>query len=195
MGRLPLILSATALVVAVLGVTPIGGAVGDALAPGSVGTRQLENSAVTAPKLAVNAVGTKKVVDGGIRAVDLGKNSVTGATVADGSLAAVDLAAGTIPPAAVITLRRAQRDISGAGLFEIQVACQEGERVVGGGGGFISRTTDSFLGNDFSGSLINNAPANGASAAKDQGTPTNWYVQARNAGGNKRLVGFAYCAR
>ena len=195
MRRLPLVLSATALVVAVLGITPIGAAVGDTLARNSVGPLQLRNSAVTAPKLAANAVGTKKIADGSIRAPDLGKNSVTGGSVADGSLGTADLAPGTIPAATVVTLRRAQRDIAGAGLFELQVNCLEGERVAGGGGGFVSKTSDSFVGNDFSGSLINSAPANGATAAKDQGAPTNWYVQARNASGQKRLVAFVFCAK
>jgi hypothetical protein len=50
--RLPLILSVTALVVAVLGVTPLGEAAREQLVPrGSVGTVQLRNNAVVSSKV------------------------------------------------------------------------------------------------------------------------------------------------
>ena len=51
-GRLPIVLSITALVVAVLGSTPIGEAAKNAIVPrNSVGTHQLKNNAVTAAKV------------------------------------------------------------------------------------------------------------------------------------------------
>jgi hypothetical protein len=70
-------LALTALVVAVLGSTPLGHAAGSILPRSSVGTPQLKKSAVTAAKLK--------------------NNSVTGAKVLDGSLTAADLKAGAIP--------------------------------------------------------------------------------------------------
>ena len=56
MSRLPLVLSVTALAVALLGVTPLGEAAGDAVAEvvlprGSVGTAELRDGAVTAAKV------------------------------------------------------------------------------------------------------------------------------------------------
>ena len=55
--RLPLVLSATALAVALLGATPIGEAARGLVIPkGSVGTAQLKTGAVTTPKLANSAV-------------------------------------------------------------------------------------------------------------------------------------------
>ena len=64
-NRLPLIVSTTALLVAVLGVTPFGEAAYDAVLPrNSVGTPQLKRNAVTSSKLAPNTVRTGQVVDG-----------------------------------------------------------------------------------------------------------------------------------
>ena len=62
--RLPLIFSTTALLVAVLGVTPLGEAAYNAVVPkNSVGTLQLKRNAVTSSKLAPNTVRTGQIVD------------------------------------------------------------------------------------------------------------------------------------
>jgi hypothetical protein len=50
-NRLPLVLSSTALAVALLGATPLGNAAGELLPRGSVGTAQLQDGAVTAAKV------------------------------------------------------------------------------------------------------------------------------------------------
>lgn len=68
--RLPLVLSATALAVAVFGSTPLGNAVVAALPANSVGTKQLKNKSVTAPKLKPGAVTTVQVLDGSLLASD-----------------------------------------------------------------------------------------------------------------------------
>jgi hypothetical protein len=70
-NRLPLVLSATALAVAILGVTPLGEAAGDAVADivlprGSVGTTELRDGAVTAAK----------VKDGSLLARDFKRNQL-----------------------------------------------------------------------------------------------------------------------
>lgn len=63
--RLPLIFSITALLVAVLGSTPVGKAAYDAVVPqNSVGTAQLQRNAVKAAKIAPNAVRAGHVLDG-----------------------------------------------------------------------------------------------------------------------------------
>ena len=69
-ARLPLILSTTALLVAVFGSTPLGKAAYQALAPNSIGAEQIRNAAVTNPKLRGDAVTSGKVLNGSLRAVD-----------------------------------------------------------------------------------------------------------------------------
>lgn len=69
--RLPLILSTTALVVAVFGSTPLGRAAYRAVVPSnSVGTKQLQHNAVSAGKIAPNAVRTGHVLNGSLLAAD-----------------------------------------------------------------------------------------------------------------------------
>jgi hypothetical protein len=69
--RLPLLLSATALVVSVLGATPLGHAAYNAVVPNnSVGALQLRNGAVTNAKLRGDAVTSGKVLNGSLKAVD-----------------------------------------------------------------------------------------------------------------------------
>lgn len=69
--RFPLVLSITALVVAVLGVTPLGEAAYEAVVPeNSVGDRQLKFGAVTTEKLRGDAVTGAKVKNRSLRAAD-----------------------------------------------------------------------------------------------------------------------------
>jgi hypothetical protein len=71
MERLPLVLSATALAIAVLGTTPLGAIAQNAAFPrNSVGSAQLQRNAVTAAKLAPNAVRAGHVLDGSLLAAD-----------------------------------------------------------------------------------------------------------------------------
>ena len=69
--RLPLVISITALVVAVLGSTPLGRAAYDAVVPNnSVGALQLRNGAVTEAKLRGDAVTGGKVKNKSLKAID-----------------------------------------------------------------------------------------------------------------------------
>ena len=68
--RLPLIMSITALLVAVLGSTPLGEAAFNAIAPSSIGARELRNGAVTNAKLRGDAVTSGKVLNRSLRAID-----------------------------------------------------------------------------------------------------------------------------
>jgi hypothetical protein len=84
--RLPLILSATALLVAVLG-TPIGEAAYNAVAPSNVGTAQLRNNSITAAKLRKGSVTNAK----------LRGDAVTSGKVKNRSLKAIDFRQGQLP--------------------------------------------------------------------------------------------------
>jgi hypothetical protein len=69
--RLPLIFSTTALLVAVLGATPLGEAAYNQVVPrNSVGTLQLKRNAVTSSKLAPNTVRTGQIVNASLLADD-----------------------------------------------------------------------------------------------------------------------------
>ena len=69
--RLPLILSTTALIVAVFGATPLGEAAYNAVVPtNSVGTAQIRNLSVTGAKLRGDAVDSGKVKDRSLKAID-----------------------------------------------------------------------------------------------------------------------------
>lgn len=130
--RLPLVLSATALVVAVLGATPLGEAAYDAVVPrNSVGALQLRNGAVTNPKLRGDAVTSGKVKDHSLRAIDF---------------AAGQLPAGPQGPKGDKG-EKGEKGDSGLSGYEIvrrsvtvppgvstvaQAACPEGKKVLGG---------------------------------------------------------------
>ena len=117
--RLPIILSAAALAVAVLGQAPIASAVRDAVLPtNSVGRAQLK------------------------------QNAVTGAKVANGSLMRADFRAGQLPtgpkgdkgdrgdPGLVgFEVVQASTSYDSTDVKRISVQCPAGKRLVGGGGG------------------------------------------------------------
>jgi hypothetical protein len=68
--RLPMILSTTALLVALFGATPLGEAAYNALPRNSVGTVQLKRNAVTSSKLAPNTVRASQIVNASLLAED-----------------------------------------------------------------------------------------------------------------------------
>lgn len=76
-ARLALVLSSVAVVVAILGETPIGkAALGQVLPPNSVGTEQLKKSAVTNVKLGLSAVTSSRVKNGSLLVVDFAPGQV-----------------------------------------------------------------------------------------------------------------------
>jgi hypothetical protein len=80
--RLPIVLSITALLVALLGATPLGQAAYNVVVPeNSVGAAQLRNGAVTTAKLRGNAVTSSKVKNRSLKAVDFAQGQLpAGAT-------------------------------------------------------------------------------------------------------------------
>jgi hypothetical protein len=87
-SKFSIILAATALLVAVLGATPVGQAAGRLVLPkNSVGAVQLKKNTVSGKKIATNAVSGAKIA----------RDAVTGAKVKDGSLLAADFKVGQLP--------------------------------------------------------------------------------------------------
>ncbi len=168
-------LSLAALVVATLGFTGVGEAVRTAVLPaGSVGTAQLRTNAVTAEKISSGAV--------------------TGSDIKNGTIKAGDLAPGTIPAGTAFVIHRVTKDVTSVGEQQLLIPCSAGQVPVGGGGGFLSTTTTDYVGNEFYGSLVNSAPANGTNAVDDRGKALGWVITARNSSGKKRLAGYVICA-
>ena len=86
--RLRTALATSALVVAVLGWTPIGEAAREAVFPvNSVGTAQLKPNAVTSPKIS----------NGGVAGIDIQKRAITAVHVKQGGLVAANFKAGQLP--------------------------------------------------------------------------------------------------
>lgn len=87
-SRLQSALSVTALVIALLGWTPLGEAARNAVFPAnSVGTAQLRPNAVVSPKIR----------NGSVTGLDVQKRTLTGAHVKPGSLLAANFKAGQLP--------------------------------------------------------------------------------------------------
>jgi hypothetical protein len=167
--RLPLILSATALVVAVLGQAPIASAVRDAVLPkNSVGSAQLK------------------------------QNAVTGAKVANGSLMRADFRPGQLPvgpkgdkgdrgdPGLIgFEVAQASTSFDSAPEKRISVECPAGKRLVGGGGGAWGRAMAWTPGHV---ALLVSQPVSDTlwyvAARELQPSDEEWYLQVR-----------AYCAQ
>lgn len=181
-NRLPTVMSATALVVAVLGSTPAGEAAWEAVVPGnSIGTDQLKPNAVTSPKIR----------NGSVQAIDIQKRSITAAHVKAGSLLASSFKAGQLPagpkgdkgdkgdPGAPglsgYTIVQ-KTTTSTAGFMGASVTCPTGTRALGGGGG--TQTPAAGV------SVRNSFPLTGGTGwlvvveAKTPGTGWNYVVQA-----------------
>lgn len=143
-SRLPLVLSTTALVVALLGSTPVGEAARDAAFPrNSVGTAQLKANAVTGPKIKNRSVS----------GAELTLRSITAAHMKPGTLLAGPKGdKGDRGDAGAKGDRGEKGDKGDAGLAGVQVVqsagvtlpangtalaratCPTGKRAIGGGG-------------------------------------------------------------
>jgi hypothetical protein len=172
--RLPLILSGTALVVSVLGVTPLGHAAYRAVVPNnSVGPRQLRKGAVTNEKLRGDAVTSGKVKNGSLRAVDFKAGQLpagpTGPVGPKGDQGAKgDKGAKGDAGATTVVVRqglvRTTPGPGASGIFFAQADCAAGERAVGGGVGLVSGS-GSFNLHVSSSTPVPNTPG---------ATPTGW---------------------
>jgi len=147
--RLPLILSATALLVSVLGATPLGSAAYNAVVPAnSVGALQLRNGAVTKAKLRGDAVTSGKVLNHSLKAIDFaagqlpagpqGPKGDKGDKGAKGDKG--DKGPKGDPGATTVVVRRLLIDkaATSAGttsFLAYDVPCQAGEQAIAGGAG------------------------------------------------------------
>jgi hypothetical protein len=174
-------------------------------------------AAATLPK---NSVTSKQIKNGQVKNADLANNAVTSKKVKNGSLAAADFQAGQligtqgpvgpkgdagpqgtpgtngINGAAKVTYRTFLANFAGnGGLGEATASCNAGEKLIGGGGGWVnnSNPATSYV---LNGSVSDSAPASVSDAPIAEGdTPGEWHVSGVNtSGGNARMLAYAICA-
>jgi hypothetical protein len=122
-----MIFSTWALLVAVLGVTPLRGAAYNAVVPrNSVGTLQLQRNAVKAAKIAPNAVRTGHVLNVSLLVDDFKTGQIPQGPKGDKG----DKGA---PGATSITVRAVNQTVSANKFATGSVSCNSGERATGGG--------------------------------------------------------------
>jgi hypothetical protein len=183
-AKLPLVLSATALVVAVLGTTPLAAiAQNAAFPPNSVGTAQLKRNAVVAAKIAPNAVRTGHVLNGSLLLADFRPGQIPQGAKGDkgergdkGETGATGLRGPEGPPglAAVEVVGVAQTAAPGT-YGGLVAPCPAGKTAIGGG-------------------VSTSAASAPITTSRPQGT--GWEGRAYNGtGGNLSVLTYAVCAK
>jgi len=135
-SKLTTIVAVTALVVAVLGTTPLGHAASNfVLAKNSVGASQIKKNAVTGRKISNNAVTSLKVKDGTLLAADFkagqipagpqGAKGDPGAQGPKGDPGVVKLT--------VVNRQSPWTSVPAGGTVTVSAPCQAGEVATGGG--------------------------------------------------------------
>lgn len=136
--RLPLILSTTALVVAVFGSTPLGEAAYHAIAPNSIGANELRNGAVTNAKLRGDAVTSGKVRNGSLRLIDFKSGQIPAGPAGpkgDRGAKGDKGDAGPAGPRGLAGLEVVSAlSVTNSTSKNATVTCPAGKKVLGGGG-------------------------------------------------------------
>ena len=182
-SRLALAMSASALVVALLGSTPLGHAVASQVPRNSVGPLQLKRNAVGPAKVAPNAIRTKHVLDGSLLTADFKPGQIPQGPKGDKGEKGDRGAPGPsgISAREVVT---AMSTISSDTSRQVNATCPSGKQVIGGGG----TVQEVFVGSPGVIGLTHSGPALGqgwvASAEEMSPYGLNWWMQA-----------YAVCAR
>lgn len=131
----PLVLSATALAVAVLGSTPVGHAVIEALPAGSVGAKQLKNGAVTATKIKPGAVSTSHVQDGSLLTSDFKAGQLPAGQQGPAGPQGPKGDTGTAGPPGLSGVQRVMNFSANDSTSPktVDAVCPAGKKVIGGG--------------------------------------------------------------
>jgi hypothetical protein len=153
----------------------------------SVGTKQLKNGAVTKQKLARGVATAGPKGDKGAKGDQgpAGKDGLNGTNGKDGLNGANAATTAVIRRGATNLLAK---QTSGAAT----ASCLPGERMIGGGGGWMGSITDGIIETD---GISWNGPADGLSGAADQATTNTWRVAGVNLENTfaHRLVAYAIC--
>jgi len=159
-------MSASALVTAILGSTPVGHAVTSALPRNSVGTPQLKRNAVGPQKVAPNAIRSSHILDGSLLAADFKAGQIPQGEKGDKG----DPGSPGVSARQVVVNHTSLNSNSSK---SITAACPAGKVSIGGGGS---------LGGTVNGTaLITSGPSGTgwqANAQEVVANPFNWEVEA-----------------
>jgi hypothetical protein len=192
MPKLPTVLSTTALLVAVLGSTPLAAIAKDAAFPrNSVGTAQLKPNAVAAAKIAPGAVRARHVLNGSLLLEDFKRGQIPrgpqgdpGAKGEQGEPGAKGDRGEPGPPGlSGYEIVKTSATANGSNSADVEAVCPAGKRALGGG---VEGTWGWGSGPYVSASLPN-------------GTGTGWITRLRTLPGTSMLgptfTAYAVCAR
>jgi hypothetical protein len=146
------------------------------LADAAVTTPKLADNAVTTPKLADNAVDSAKIADLTVANADLAPNAVTTDKIEDNQIASQDIAEDAVGASELrLTVRTAQVNVANNATGTLARACEPGEQVISGGGGFPG-------------------VPNGTTLATSEAAGGGWHVEGKNASGSvQTLIVQAFC--
>ena len=118
---------------------------------------------------------------------------MTSREIKDHTVQNVDLAGGPL----AFTYRRVTQTNIGNGIFaEAKPTCDQGERLVGGGGGFLNDAGTLY---DLGGTLSTNGPAESSAPVADgerANSVSGWHISGKNtSGGQRDFVGYAVCLK
>jgi hypothetical protein len=101
------------------------------------------------------------------------------------------------PPLPTIVYRGAEVGVGGPlpAKFELRPRCEPGEKVIGGGGGFVAATGSAYLDHPDHGTIVNSGPAVDGNAIGAGGTPTNWLFTVVAGQGTRRVIAYAVCMK
>ncbi|HKR97869.1 MAG TPA: hypothetical protein VJU79_00005 [Candidatus Dormibacteraeota bacterium] len=171
----------------------------------SVGPKQLRTHAVTSTKLGTGAVTTRalrdgavsgrKIRSGSVLASDLGVGSVGSATLANAAVTGAKLAPRSVTaakldlPVLAVQAFSAVLPANEAGFRLVDVACPPGQRVLGGGGGWVGGSSSDAVGYGVVAGSRPTPPAEGTNSAN------GWEVYGTDAANpiDRRLVVVAIC--
>jgi hypothetical protein len=142
----------------------------------AVTTEKLADQAVTTAKLADSAVDSSKIADFTVADQDLAANSVFTDKIADETISSQDIAQDAVGSSELaLTVRTAQVNIANGDTGTLTKACNAGEQVMGGGGGWPG-------------------VPNGTTLATSEAAGGGWTVEGKNTSGSTQtLIVQAFC--
>ena len=171
---LPMLASMIALLVAVLGVTPLGEAAYEAVVPrSSVGTRQLQRNAVKAAKIAPDAVRTGHILNGSLLLEDFAPGQIAQGLKGDKG----DNGAPGVSGYQIVNQAQTEEN---TGLYNMVITCPTGKMVFGGGA-----TADAWL--------FGNGPYLVSSIPTPDGTGWSVRMSWHTAPSGAKVTGYAVC--